>query len=176
MLRKNIIFVFILMMLFTGCSPTVPPVDTPDIPIVEESVKIDTTVYYADETFYNLVKRDINLELKKEEDKYMEVLKLLMIKPENEKVYSVLNDKTIINSIKVENGLFTVDFTESLIEVNTGGSSKETMCLFSIVNTLCEFEEIDKVIFTVNGSGIETFGQFDMREPYSSDMAYVKEI
>ena len=174
MLRKNIIFVFILMVLFSGCSPTVTPDDTPDIPMVEEIIKIDTTVYYADETFYNLVGEKVCLELKQEKDKYIETVKFLTCKPKNEKLYPAVNEKTVINSIKVENGLCTVDFTESLFEFNTGGYSKETMCLYSIVNTLCEFGEIEKVIFTVNGSSIETFGQFDMREPYLSDMSYVK--
>ena len=175
MIRKNLFFVFIFIMLFTGCSTVVIPENVPEVPAVENKVSVDTVVYYADETFYNLEGRKVTFDVKKEEDKFIETLKLLMVKPGEDGLVPTLSEKTVINSVKVENGLCTVDFTESLTEYNTGGSSKETMCLYSVVNTLCGFNEIDEVIFTVDGSNIETFGQLDMTEPYGCDMSNVKE-
>jgi germination protein M len=62
----------------------------------------------------------------------------------------VLPAETKVNSVKVVNGLATVDFNEAVLKASVG-SDGEGLGIASIVNTLTEFPGVDKVSFTVNG-------------------------
>lgn len=139
----------------------------------DELITVNTKLYFSDELSSSLVAKDVTFEINKNEDKYYFTLKKLILGPTDKGMYPSVNQKTIVNKVTVENGLCTIDFSDTLLEYNTGGSTREMMCLYSIVNTMCEFPEIESVILTVNGKSISTFGQFDMSEPYKKDMSMV---
>ncbi|VDN47052.1 conserved protein of unknown function [Petrocella atlantisensis] len=74
-------------------------------------------------------------------------------------------DGTRLLSINLENGLCTVDFSRAFVENHPGGSAGELMTLGSIVNTLTEFPEIERVQILVEGQVIETIGNISLEEP-----------
>lgn len=139
----------------------------------ENLVTVDTKLYFSDELSSSLVAKDVTFEINENEDKYYFTLKKLILGPSDEGMYPSVNPKTIVNKVTVKDGLCTIDFSDNILEYNTGGSTREMMCLYSIVNTMCEFSEIESVIFTIDGKNISTFGQFDMSEPYKKDMSMV---
>ena len=139
----------------------------------DELITVNTKLYFSDELSSSLVAKDVTFEINENEDKYYFTLKKLILGPTDKGMYPAVNQKTIVNKVTVENGLGTIDFSDTLLEYNTGGSTREMMCLYSIVNTMCEFSEIESVIFTIDGKNISTFGQFDMSEPYKKDMSMV---
>lgn len=63
---------------------------------------------------------------------------------------SILPPGTKILGINIENGLATVDFSEEVLDANLG-SSGEALGIQSIVNTLTDLPNIEKVSFQVNG-------------------------
>ncbi len=139
----------------------------------ENIVTVNTKLYFSDELSSSLIAKDVTFDINENEDKYYFTLKKLILGPEDNNMYPSVNPKTEVNKVTVKDGLCTIDFSDTLIEYNTGGSTREMMCLYSIVNTMCEFSEIESVIFTVNGESISTFGQFDMSEAYSKDLSMV---
>ncbi len=63
---------------------------------------------------------------------------------------SILPPDTKILGINIENGLATVNFSEEVLNANVG-SSGEALGIQSIVNTLTNLPNIEKVVFQVNG-------------------------
>lgn len=139
----------------------------------DELITVNTKLYFSDELSSSLIAKEITFDMNENEDKFYFTLKKLILGPEDNNMYPSVNPKTVVNKVTVKDGLCTIDFSDTLTEYNTGGSTRETMCLYSIVNTMCEFPEVESVIFTVNGESISTFGQFDMSEPYKKDMSMV---
>ena len=73
---------------------------------------------------------------------------------------SLTGEDLVIAAETTDEGTCVVDFKIDFITLNTGGSTRETFAIASIVNSLCELDDVNKVIFTVeNKSNIE-FGHF----------------
>ena len=77
---------------------------------------------------------------------------------------SIQGDVQVI-SLDVKDGLCTLDLSGEFATTNTGGSAKETMALYSIVNTLCQSKDIDRVKINIEGNTEAEFGEFLLDEP-----------
>ncbi|MCW5939148.1 MAG: GerMN domain-containing protein [Fimbriimonadaceae bacterium] len=66
-------------------------------------------------------------------------------------------------SVKVANGVATVDFTTEF-ETFYGTEDEQTV-LKGILTTLGQFEDVDKAVFTVEGKPLESIGNVDLGEP-----------
>jgi germination protein M len=86
---------------------------------------------------------------------YAETVRQLIAGPKGEDLYPALPSNTTVNSVRVSEGLATVDFGISIIsdfDEIPHSSATETLAIYSIVNTLTAFEEIDRVRITVEGA------------------------
>ena len=81
-----------------------------------------------------------------------------------------------VPSVKVENSMATVDLTKNFVKKHPGGSSGETLTIFSIVNTLTGINGIKKVQFTVEGKKVPEFkGHLEFDKPFMVNMEIIKE-
>ncbi|HZD59165.1 MAG TPA: GerMN domain-containing protein [Anaerolineae bacterium] len=64
--------------------------------------------------------------------------------------FSVIPPETKIRSVKIANGLATVDFSKEVLNANVGAPGEE-LGIAQIVNTLTEFPTINRVMFLVEG-------------------------
>ena len=113
-----------------------------------------------------LSKENREITVKDKNEIYKSAVSELIKGPSVSGLSSTVHKDTVLNSVTVSDGVATVDFTESLITCNTGGSARESICIQAICETLFEFEEINSVIFTVNDNRIETLGQIDLSDPF----------
>lgn len=74
---------------------------------------------------------------------------------------------------KEENGIAIVDFNDKIEEGFKGGTSRETMILYSIVNTITELNHVNSVLFLINGEKQEFLDQFEIDQPISKDLTLV---
>ncbi len=80
---------------------------------------------------------------------------------------------TVVNSLTIRDNVCYVDFSKEFSDVQEGVSSD--VVIFSIVNTLCELSNVNKVQFTIGGEQRENYGDtkhFDM--PFERDLDLVK--
>lgn len=140
----------------------------------QDLIEHEAVLYFASNSVNKLASEKRTVFYENKEDVYEAVIEALIKGPETDKCSVSINRDTIVNSVKVNDKVATVDFTSSFTKYNTGGSTKELLCLYSVVNTLCEFPEIDEVLITVDGKLISTFGQFDMSEPYTADTGLIE--
>ena len=166
--KGTIIIVILLVILLAGIYASQKKLEN-DTVIDNDKIEVNTNLYFSDEFASSLVVEKVAYYVENDSEKYIGAINKLIGGPTDKNNYSSINKNTVVNSLKVKDNLCTVDFSSSLIEYNTGGL-REVICLYSVVNTLCEFEEIKQVIFTIDGESIETFGQLDMTEPYTKNM------
>ncbi|MBN1299563.1 MAG: GerMN domain-containing protein [Actinobacteria bacterium] len=97
----------------------------------------------------------------KDENFYKNVIWELIKGPSDGQYYPTLPSSVKINYVKIEGELAIADFSKEIITDNTEiphSSTTESLAIFSIVDTLTEFEEINKVRITVDG---KTEGQIE---------------
>lgn len=117
------------------------------------SCSTTVTLYFASEegnNFY-LVPETRNIEVS--DDIYMETVRQLIKGPEGSSLYPTLPSGTTVRSVDITDGLATVDFDISIITDTEipHSSTTETLAIYSIVDTLTEFDDIDSVRITVEG-------------------------
>lgn len=106
----------------------------------------DVTLYFADSTSGILVKEIRKVDSKELIDSpYRYVLDLLIKGPDTKELSNPIPEGTKVNSLLFEKGIITVDFSEEF--TNSSGTNS----IYSIVNTLTEFNEVNGVKITVNG-------------------------
>ncbi len=81
-----------------------------------------------------------------------------------------LPDQTVVHDVTVADGVITIDFNEKIHENFNGGSSYETLLIFSIVNTLTglDGQRDSQVKFLVNGEEFESIGgHISLEDPFT---------
>ncbi|MGI6684906.1 MAG: GerMN domain-containing protein [Bacillota bacterium] len=84
------------------------------------------------------------------EDFIKKVLEELIVGPKESEHYPTIPKEVVVISVKIDNGIAVIDFSEEMHTKHWGGAAGESMTINSIVNTLTEFDFIQKVKIMVN--------------------------
>jgi germination protein M len=86
--------------------------------------------------------------------------------PTKDSLTATLPSGTILRSMKIKDGLCTIDFSSELTANYSGGLEKELLTVYSIVNTLTQFSSVNKVQILVDGGIVKTLGgHVDISQP-----------
>lgn len=154
-------------------SPTPPP-KTGATQEPNEVISQDVAFYFPDEAVMYLVPEVINVNVR--ESEFLEAIVQTVIKgPVSEDLNPAISGDVQVLSAETKDGICTVDLSSEFTKHNTGGSTKETMALYSIVNTLCGLDRVDKVKINIDGNENPDFGgHYSLDEPLEADMSLVK--
>ena len=132
---------------------------TPEEEITGEQLRQTViTLYFLDKDNYNLAPEARQIDAKELLDNpYEFLINLLMDGPKNEKLVKLIPENTKINNVKIENNILFIDFSEDFIKEQNLGKKQEELILKSIVNTVTELTEINKVAFLINGEENKEF-------------------
>lgn len=119
------------------------------------------SLYFAKytETDSYLVKE--TREIKVDESIYKKVVEELIKGPVSSDLYPTIPSNVRVNSVELSDELAIVDFSREIItnlDEIPHSSTTETLAIYSIVDTLTEFKEINRVKITVEG---KDSGQID---------------
>ena len=140
-MKKSYIFIsaavllFLSIILLSSCTGTV-------------------TLYFAAEDSGEFYLVPENRDIRYSDDIYIETIRQLISGPEDEGLYPTIPSSTMVNSVEVSDGLAVVDFDISIIsdfEEIPHSSTTETLAIYSIVDTLTAFEEIERVKIIIEG-------------------------
>lgn len=116
--------------------------------------KVKTNLYFAkyedNQAFLETEIRDVP----KNDNIYKSIVEELIKGPKSEQLYPTLPSNTNVYSVFLEDGLATVDFSKEIItnfEEIPHSSTTEVLAIYSIVNSLTEFEQIEKVRIIIEG-------------------------
>jgi germination protein M len=127
-----------------------------------KSGEVTINVYYADSMGEYLVGE---ARVVSSENKYVDALNELMKLPINNSLIQLIPDGTKINSVSVEDGLAKVDFSKEFVENRFQSDTVDILLVYSIVNTLTEFPEVNSVSFYIDGEKLDVLGMLDVKEP-----------
>lgn len=147
---------------------------------VQEPPTMPVAVYYLKTTDKDMfLVREVHQVARTHDAPAAALQELIRGNPVTEGAVRVLPPGTKVRSVKVENGLATVDFSREVLEANVGAAG-EALGIQSIVNTLTEFPDIKRVAFQVEGGLDERardwWGHVGLHEqPFTRNLAAVWE-
>lgn len=163
----SIIIIMLLLVLF-GTLRIINQKSQPNNLMKEKEI----SVYFSTQEamYLKSEKRLVNID-----ELYENAIDELIAGPEDPNNSRTIPDGVSLEDIKIEDGLARVNFNRALIDNHWGGSTGERMTVYSIVNTLTQFEEIDEVLFLIEGNEIETLaGHMDLTKPLSRNEKIIK--
>ena len=129
---------------------------------VAESVELTINVYYSDSMGEYLA---AEARIISSGNKYVDAFNELMKPPIDSNLVTLVPDTTIINSIIVENGTANVDLSNDFVDDRFVSDTVDIMLVYTIVNTLTEFDEVNSVLFYIDGEKLDILGQLDILDP-----------
>ena len=127
---------------------------TPQEEITEEQLRQTlVTLYFLNPENYALAPEARQIDAKELiNNPYEYLINLLIEGPKNEKLLKLIPENTKLNSAIVKENILYIDFSEEFIKEQNLGKEQEELILKSIVNTVTELTEINKVKILIEGN------------------------
>lgn len=132
---------------------------------------IGVFIYFADENGEYLVGE---LRYVSRENYLSQSVLELLKGPEAKNLISLIPSSTKLIDIKLENNIARVNFSKGFVEDKIQSDLVDKFVIFSIVNTLTEFDDVIAVEFFIEGSRLEKYGQLDVSESIYRDPLLIK--
>lgn len=127
---------------------------------------VNVKVYYPDDSGMRLVEVEREVLVSDKTDKYTAAVETLLEEPAEGNLTKIFPKNAKIRSVKVADGLATVDLDGNITKTFVGGSTGEEFLIGSVVDTLTNFPEVKRVKFLIDGQEIETLsGHMDLSTP-----------
>jgi germination protein M len=82
---------------------------------------------------------------------YQKLMELLIAGPENQKLVKIIPEGTKINKAELKGDILYLDLSKEFIENHEGGENKESITIYSIVNTMTNLTEVNSVKILIDG-------------------------
>ncbi len=145
-----------------------------DVNDAELGKKETIVLYFPAKNGDSLIKERRSIEVQNTLSSEKTVINELMKGPKNENAKSSIPEGTKLIGIETKDNVCFVNFSSDFIS-RSGTSSLETsLTLFSVVNSLCEIENVKSVQILINGeTGLE-FGNYVLDIPYEDNKDIVR--
>ena len=127
-----------------------------------EAEEITINVYYSDQMAEYLIPES---RIIYSENRYVDALYELMKKPIDNSLTPLIPDTAIINSITIEESNAKVDLSQEFLDDRFVSDTVDILLLYSVVNTLTQFSDINSVTLYIDGVKLDILGQLDISEP-----------
>ncbi len=134
--------------------------------------KIELKLYFANETgdklvpVYRSVVYNSNISMERL------AVEQVISGPNNNIAYPTVNKDCKVNSVNVKDGVCYVDFDSAFL--TQPNSVNAEVALYSIVNSIVEFSDVNKVVLSVNGELSFTFMDFVISGSYERNLDLVE--
>lgn len=126
----------------------------------------EVILYFVDEEELGLAPEKRLIEIKQSQSLETQIVEQLILGPKQKGYFLTVPSETKIRNIKTEGGICYVDLSSEFVTKHTGGSMAETFAIYSIVNSLTELEEVNKVQFLIEGEKVQNYkGSIDISTP-----------
>lgn len=88
---------------------------------------------------------------------------------------ALVPETTKVNKISFDNGNVTLDLSPEFVNDRFKSDAVDILLVYSIVNTLTEFPEINTVDLYISGERLNTIGQLDISSPIYRDESWIRE-
>ena len=124
-------------------------------------------LYFASEDGTELVKEERRIEVNTIESLEKYVMEALIAGPEEEGHIATVPSETKIRNIETADGICYVDLSQEFVTKHSGGTTGELLTIYSIVNSLTELSNVEKVQFLIEGEKQDEFkGHVEFGKPF----------
>ncbi|MBO4266385.1 MAG: GerMN domain-containing protein [Lachnospiraceae bacterium] len=92
--------------------------------------------------------------------------------PKGTDVFATLNPATVVNSVTTQDGICYVNLSEDFLNKITNVTDE--VMIYSIVNSLTELGNINKVQILIDGEMDIRLGEYDLSTPYERDLDMIR--
>lgn len=131
----------------------------PEEEISEEQLRETIVSLYFPDKETNILKPEARLVNVKEliQSPYNVLIELLINGPKNDKLKSIIPENTKLLNSSLEGECLILDFSSEFLNYNKEDSKENDNLIYSIVNTVTELNEVNKVKLLINGENNEEF-------------------
>lgn len=131
-------------------------------------------LYFSDLKAEHLIAEAREITVSQKETMEMRIIKELIKGPVNPNLVKTIPLETKIRSVETKEGICFVNLSQEFKTRHSGGSAGEIMTIYSIVNSLTELENVDKVQFLIEGQKIEVFIHMIFNELFIRDSELIQ--
>ncbi len=166
------LLLLMMVMLFGGCGFFTQDQEAVDPNKAEENNegpveqdKVELVLYFADDMGEYLHPEVREVVLNGSTPAEM-IVRELIDGPKKDSLFSPIPKTTELLGLKISDRTAEVNFSRDIQTDHAGGTASEVFTIYSIVNSLTEMEEIDRVWILVEGEAVESLaGHVIIREP-----------
>ncbi len=100
-------------------------------------------------------------------DPYKMLVQFLIDGPKNEKLAKIIPDGTKINNAVLKNGVVELDLSKEFVDNQNGETKQIELCIYSIVNTLTELNEVSFVKILIDGEENKKIGDVELSQEFA---------
>ena len=97
------------------------------------------------------------------------ILSELIKGPIDPKLNATVPSGTNVLSVETKEEICFVNLSDEFVSKHSGGSSAEVMTIYSVVNSLTELDNVEKVQFLVGGKKLDVYKHMMISEPFERD-------
>ncbi len=131
-------------------------------------------LYFSDNQAQKLIAEARKVTLSPKESVEMRILKELIKGPEKDFLVKTIPEETKILSVETKEGVCFVNLSQEFITKHSGGSSSEMITVYSIVNSLTQLDNVDKVQFLIEGQKTEVYIHMVFNEPFTRNSSMIE--
>ncbi len=133
---------------------------------------ISVTLYFADDDANLVTERRSAPIIDNSVEKT--IVTELLKGPESDKLNATIPPGTRLISVETKENVCFVNFSSEFVTKHSGGSTGEALTVYSIVDSLTELKNVDKVQFLVEGNKIDVYKHLEFNGPFERDDSMVK--
>lgn len=128
------------------------------------------TLYFANADGTDLAVEERVVEVNSNQTREKTILEQLIAGPVEKDCVGTIPAETKIRDVTTTNdGTCYVNLSEDFVVKHGGGKKEELLTVYSIVNSLCELDHIDRVQFLIEGKKLDEFkGNLQFKTPFTA--------
>lgn len=144
--------------------------------VIDSEISAETTeyailtLYFANEEETDLVIEERVVEVNANQTREKTILEQLIAGPvEKGRKRTIPMETKIRDVTTTSDGTCYVNLSEDFVLKHNGGERAELLTIYSIVNSLCELEQVDKVQFLIEGKKLDELkGNLQFKTPFTA--------
>jgi hypothetical protein len=150
-----------------------PPTTGEGTQVKKEKYKVE--LYFSDSNERFLVPEDRYIWKEKKVEDQVKELVTTLIGGSNTGLVGTFPEGTKVKDVTIKDGLASISFNRTLVDLHPGGSASEMMTIYSLTNTIIRnMPQVKSVKILVEGKEIETIkGHIDTRNPFTANMELI---
>ena len=149
---------------------------TRDNVIIEPDISAETTeyailtLYFSNLEGTDLVTEERVIEVNANQTSEKTILEQLIAGPEELDILRTVPVETKLRDVTTtSDGICYVNLSQDFVAKHSGGEMAEKLTIYSIVNSLCELDHVDKVQFLIEGKKVDLFkGNLELKTPFAA--------